>query len=387
MSQNLYTQILAYVLEDVRRGALKPGDRVSSEHELAERFSVSRITSRRALELLSQHRVVERTRGRGTFVCEQLPNLEGVSLALGLSVSDDAVGGKARSFGLIIPDFSEVYGLELVYAIEEACSHRGHHLVLKRSQGEREREEAQLTALRAHGVDGLIVFPVHGEHYNPVLLRAVLEGFPVVLVDRILRGIPVPGVATDNRGAALELANHLLALGHREIAFLSPPVEHTSSIEDRLEGLREALRQRGLNLSPDRILSSFRSTLPKRFSEVNIQSDQLELAHFLDAHVQVTGFFVSEYNLALELRRLLETRGQRIPQDASIVCFDSPRDAFERPFFTHIRQNESALGRCAVELLLSKLRGESPALHTPIGFDLLEGRSSGPVKVNLVSSD
>ncbi len=387
MPQTLYTQILAYLLEDLRRGTLKPGDRVNSEHGLAERFSVSRITSRRALELLSEHGVVERSQGRGTFVSAKLPDLDGVSSALGLHASDDASSGRARSFGLILPDFSEVYGLEMVYAIEEACSSRGHHLLVKRSQGDREREEGFITALRAHGADGLIVFPVHGEHYNPVLLEAVLEGFPVVLIDRTLRGIPVPSVATDNVGAALKLAEHLLNLGHRDIAFLSPPVEHTSSIEDRLEGLREALRRRGLTLPPERRLSSFRSTLPKLFSEANIVLDQEVLARFLDTYPQITAFFVSEYNLALELRRLLEERGQKLGRDVSVVCFDSPRDAFEQAFFTHIRQNETALGQSAVEILLSKLRGENPPLHTLVPFELLEGRSTGRVEGAALSSD
>ena len=78
----LYERISTHVLEEIRSGALRPGDRVASEMELAAQFEVSRITSKRALEVLREAGLIERIRGKGSFVVKQLPNLDGVTTPL-----------------------------------------------------------------------------------------------------------------------------------------------------------------------------------------------------------------------------------------------------------------------------------------------------------------
>ena len=73
------------------------------------------------------------------------------------------------------------------------------------------------------------------EHYNLVLLKAVLDDSPVVLVDRYLKGIPAHAVVTDNRAAAAALTTHMIDLGHIDIAVVSPPLENTSALKKRFE--------------------------------------------------------------------------------------------------------------------------------------------------------
>jgi len=370
----LYEKILAHLLGELRQGRLRAGERLPSEQELARSFAVSRITSRKALDLLARAGVVERSRGRGTFVARQLPDLNRVSQELGL-LSETPLTAVAPTLGLILPDFSEGYGLQLVYAVEETCAEDGAHLILKRTYGRREVEEAAIAALRQRA-DGLVVFPVHGEHYNPVLLQAVLDGFPLVLVDRYLPGIPAPAVCTDNRRAAGVLTRHLLELGHRHIAFLSPPVEHTSSLEERLDGFITALVEAGLTADPRYYLQDLLSTLPTQFDSAHIHQDQARLRRFLNDFPEVTAFFVAEYNLALELYQLLGALGRRVPEDCSIVCFDSPGDPLQKPLFTHVRQDQQAMGRKAVEQVLARLEGQTPPLLTHVEFTLVVGRSS-----------
>ena len=98
----LYERICAHVLEQLRRGALRPGDRVPSEMELAVQFGVSRITSKRALEVLREAGLVERIRGKGTFVVRRLPDLSDLTIPLRPTPRREA-----RSIALIVPDMSE----------------------------------------------------------------------------------------------------------------------------------------------------------------------------------------------------------------------------------------------------------------------------------------
>ena len=66
-----YRRIMQAIRDDIARGALAPGARVPSEHQLVERFAVSRMTANRALRDLAQEGLIIRTAGSGSFVAEQ----------------------------------------------------------------------------------------------------------------------------------------------------------------------------------------------------------------------------------------------------------------------------------------------------------------------------
>ncbi|WRS28522.1 GntR family transcriptional regulator [Oscillospiraceae bacterium MB08-C2-2] len=65
-----YVKIQNFILDNIQQGIYTPGDRIPSENELAQKFSVSRITANMAIKELSITGVVERKKGKGTFVCE-----------------------------------------------------------------------------------------------------------------------------------------------------------------------------------------------------------------------------------------------------------------------------------------------------------------------------
>lgn len=73
MAQPQFEVIKHFILNKIEQGAWVPGDGVPSENALAEQFCVSRMTARRALSELTDAGVLQRVRGAGTFVAEQLP--------------------------------------------------------------------------------------------------------------------------------------------------------------------------------------------------------------------------------------------------------------------------------------------------------------------------
>lgn len=66
----MYETIYNDLLDGIRNGTYPPGSRLPSEKELAGQYGVSRITSKKALELLAERRVISRMPGRGSFVLE-----------------------------------------------------------------------------------------------------------------------------------------------------------------------------------------------------------------------------------------------------------------------------------------------------------------------------
>lgn len=362
MKAPLYDQLYTFILGQITSGQLKPGDRVPSEKELAEQFNVSRITSKRALEKLFQDKVIERIQGKGSFVIEStyLPPVPDLN---------------RRIIGVILPDFSDAYGLKLIHAIEDYCSALNYFLIVKRTHDQRVQEEAAIRSLVQLQVSGLIIFPVHGEFYNTELLRLVVSGFPVVLVDRYLKGIPAHSVYTDNAKAAQQLTSYLFEAGHEQIAFVSPPPEHTSTIEDRIKGYKAAFVDHDRAVNPQHLMTSLLSTLPGAFHSQAVDVDKQTLNAFIQAHPDVTAFLACEYNVALILLRVLTDMHKQVPQDYTIVCFDSPDGPLGRPLFSHIRQDETLMGCTAVDLLLTQFEGPQPITHKTIDFELVEGQT------------
>lgn len=372
----LYERVYDYVLDEIRSQSLRPGDRVPSEKELAERFGVSRITSKRALAMLAEAGLVDRRRGKGSFVVEDAPRLRALRAHGRTRPSRTPSLQSSSCLALVLPDASDAYGLALLCAIEERCAEYGYHLVVRRTRDSQPVEEQAIEALAGGVADGLIVFPVHGEFYNASLVRLVLDRSPLVLVDRYLPGIPACSVHTDNVAAAQALTGHLLDQGHRQIAFFSPPADKTSSIEERIRGFESALRERGLAPATGRYVTDLHSTLPGSATDRGAALvDRDRIRAFVAREPAVTGFVACEYSIAVMLREVLEELGElgEVGDAAGrrvIACFDSPEaDAKE---FVHIQQDQRTMGRLAVDLLISQLSGENIPSLTTVPFSLVD---------------
>jgi len=342
--QPLYKQIYQQLLLDIRAGKYPPGSQLPTEKELARAYGVSRITSKRALAELAEAGLIDRIRGRGSFVHIDARHTE-----------RPAPAQRPRRIGFIAQDLGHAFGLELLAGVERESGQLGLSLLLRLTGGSQEAEMAAIEEMLAHEVAGLIVFPVNGERYNPALLKLYLSGLPVVLVDRYFRGLDIAWVGTDNEAAAKEIVSCLIDSGHRAIALLSPPPEGTVTIEDRIKGYVSAFVERGLPIDHSLFLTDLTTSLPGKPQQEAYERDRNKVIQLLDAHPEVSAFFAVEYNLALVARNAVEALGRRIPADYSIACFDAPPE--DEAFFTHVRQDERSMGEQAVRLLAELIEG------------------------------
>lgn len=112
----LYFQLRALLLQQIETGALKPGDTIPTERELIDRYGVSRITVRQAVNSLMSDGLLYRQRGLGTFVRsdrieQELSTLTGFSeemIARGLTP-----GAKLISAEMVDPDSAVATSLRL----------------------------------------------------------------------------------------------------------------------------------------------------------------------------------------------------------------------------------------------------------------------------------
>jgi len=373
----MYERIFEELKADIQSGRYAVGDRVPSEKELADAHQVSRITSKKALEMLAEEGLIVRKPGRGSFVADPEALPAASAGASGAKAAARGGRGGAKLIGLIMTDFSDSYGTGLVYGMEEASRRHDSYLILRRTFGIPAYEEEAIRGLLEFGVDGLIIFPSQGEFFNAEILKLVIDKFPFVLIDRQLKGISAGSISSDNVTGAKTGTDYLFGLGHKRIALLTPPPMDTTAVEDRIEGFVQAHAEKGIVVDRDLWIEDILSTLPTAYTEENRAKDIEKIKRHLQEHPEVTAIFAMEYNIALLAKRAAEQLGLSVPRDLSIVCFDCPEGG-EAFAFTHLRQNQEEMGRLAFENVLKLREGQPVPGKIMLEAELVVGGSTAP---------
>jgi LacI family transcriptional regulator len=238
-------------------------------------------------------------------------------------------------------------------AIEQRAYEMGYDLILSHTHNLPEREENSIYRLLARRVDGLFISPVYrlsneARSYQELQGR----GTPVVIL-----GHTAPfcanfvNVATDDVQGGYALTQHLIAQGHRRIAFLSGPLAAPWSRE-RLEGYRRALRDHDIELD-DKLVFQAGQTV-----EDGIAATIQMIAENSDATaVQAVNDLV-----AVGCIRVLLNQGVRVPSDLSVVGFGNMLISENAPrALTTTRQPKFALGMAAMDAMTALLNDQRPS--------------------------
>jgi LacI family transcriptional regulator len=132
--------------------------------------------------------------------------------------ADLARGGFSRLVGFITGDLANEFYSALASGIERELREHGLQLLTASSDEDAERESSLTGELLERRVGALIVTPAGADH--SALRGEIAAGLTVVVVDRPAAGIDVDTVVIDNRGGTRAAVEHLLAHGHRRIAFV-----------------------------------------------------------------------------------------------------------------------------------------------------------------------
>lgn len=369
----------------LRQGLYKVGDKLPSEKELMKQFDVSRITSKKALDMLVQEGYIVRQPGRGSFVirADEEPTRPDPAGEL-LDPREQAAArrrpaNKQIVIGLILEDFSDSYGKEMLAEMERTAQRLNVYLMIRLSFSQPTIEENAIRSLREYGVDGLIIYPTRGQSFSSEILRLVIDRFPHVLVDRYFKGTESASISTDNIEAARTGMNHLLDLGHRHIGLLASKVTDNVAIEERIEGFVRAHAERGVVLDRSYWLTDLAWNAETEAEELQHVRGNVELIRrMVEQHPQMTAIFAMQYELALFAKEALDHAGIRIPEQISLICFDSPQASAALYPFTHLQQDQHSLGRLAVENVLKLIAGDTLPGRISLTAELIDGLSTAP---------
>jgi LacI family transcriptional regulator len=276
---------------------------------------------------------------------------------------------QTRTIGIIISDIRNFFCAALVKAIEDEARANGYTVLICNADEDALKEEAALRLLLNQKVSGIINCSTGA---NLDLLRAFQKtGAVLVDLDRESGLMNVDTVVVDNRRGAELATQHLIELGHLEIAAIAGP-QHLSNARRRLAGFEETLRSHDIRIKRGYV----------QFGNFLQESGYRSAERLFSLPRAPSALFVANMEMAAGVIAFVREKGIAVPQEISIVTFDDSFWArYMDPPLTVIAQPVDKMGKCTMELLLARLRGGKPAQTLVFTPELIVRRSTGPPRV------
>lgn len=262
--------------------------------------------------------------------------------------------GRTNTVGLLVEDVGNPFSAAVHRAVEDYAAARGVLVLSSSLDEDPERERRMVRTLVARRVDGLIIVPASSDHRY--LVAEQEAGTATVFVDRL----PVPligdAVVTDNREAAAAGVAHLIAAGHRRIAYLGDS-DSLMTAQDRYAGYCDALRAAGplgAVLDPSLVLHGLRAT----------RAADEAVTELLRRANPPTALFTSQNLITIGAVEALHRDG--LHHRVAVVGFDDfPLAQLLDPGVTVLAQQPGEIGRIAAQRLFARLAGDrsAPAVH------------------------
>jgi DNA-binding LacI/PurR family transcriptional regulator len=269
-------------------------------------------------------------------------------LARQMGYSPDAqarslVMGRTQTIGVVVTAITDPFIAEIVKSVESTAHDHEYSVILASFNSESAREIATVERLQSKRVDGVIVTSSRvGALYQDHLERLHV---PVVLINNRSRerGSYTFSVRVDNHHGGCLATEHLIELGHRRIAYVGGPANHSDD-EERQAGYRQALDKAGVAVDPALVVQGTgRAGGGVRALSALMALDQPPTAAFCYNDMTAVGLLHAAW-----------ARGLEVPRDLAVVGFDDiPLASFVQPPLTSIAQPTAMMGRWAVEMVLA----------------------------------
>jgi LacI family transcriptional regulator len=275
---------------------------------------------------------------------------------------------KSNYIGLLVPHeveyvFSNPFYTEVMRGVSTEVDRQGYYMVTCYAH-----EHNYLDIYKQKRVDGFILLSPGSFHQN-IIEALSANNVPFVSTALISDEEQTPHVDVDNKEGAVQVMEHLVALGHRRIAYISKP--SLKSSQDRFEGYREVMDRYGLSYDENSYPMVNSSSV-----ECGYENTQKLLA----LPRPPTAIFLANDVMAIGAIQAIQETGLTVPGDISVVGFDDiPLGRYLTPPLTTVRQPAFEKGLNAARILIEHLENKTPQHSMILDVELIVRKSTGPV--------
>lgn len=265
--------------------------------EVAKAAGVSQSTVSRVFS--SDGKVSEKTRKRVLEVAEKLgyqPN----AIARGL------ITNQTRMIGIVMRNIKNPFYPEVLEKFYNKLFEKGYYLIFINSENDLIQEN-EINRLIEYNADGVII--TDALLTSKAVGNLIKHDIPIVLFNRYIENSESSAVFCDNYLAGKVIGNYLIETGHKELAFISGPVNTSTSL-DRMKGFKEALNEHGI------------ANFAVEFGDFTYESGYNLAKKLLEANTRIDSIFCANDITALGAIDAIRDLGLKVPEDISIVGFD-----------------------------------------------------------------
>jgi LacI family transcriptional regulator len=259
------------------------------------------------------------------------------------------VSGRSHVFGLIVSEITNPFFPEIVQTFENLAVEHHYEILLTSTVHDPKRMELAVRRMIEGRVDGVAILTFGME--DNLLEHLRFRNLPLVFVDIGPKAPRISNIRVDYADGIRQAVQHLAALRHEKIAFVTGPLRLRSAVARR-DAFEAAMREIGLPVKPGYVVEG----------DHRLEGGKVALQKLSELRERPTALMCSNDMTAIGVMREAFELGIKIPQDLSVVGFDDIRMAeFMTPPLTTIQMSQSELARLAFEALLKEVRRENPA--------------------------
>jgi LacI family transcriptional regulator len=307
-------------------------------HEVAKRAKVSIATVSRTLNNPST--VDPRTAARVLKAVEELryhPDIYARSL----------VSGRSRILGLIVSDITNPFFPELVRGFEDVAVQHGYEIMVSSTDYNSARMAVCVRRLLERKVEGVAIMT--SEMDRPLIDQLERRKVPTVFLDVGSVHALISNIQVDYAAGINQAVEHLLALGHRRIGFISGPLT-LKSASIRRTAFLECLTRKGILEDEDLVTEG----------DHMIDGGLAAMSRLLDLPNPPTAVLTSNDLTAIGALRAVHRKGLNVPKDVSVIGFDDIHFAeFTEPPLTTVALSRRELAEKAIFALLKHIEPTS----------------------------
>jgi DNA-binding LacI/PurR family transcriptional regulator len=253
------------------------------------------------------------------------------------------VSGRSRIFGLIVSEITNPFFPEIVQTFENLAVENNYEILLTSTVHDPKRMEMSVRRMIERRVDGVAILTFGMEEYLLEHLR--FRKVPLVFVDVGPDAARIANIRIDYQNGIRQAVQHLAALRHTRIAFISGPRQLKSAVARR-EAFVHAMTEIGLGA--DLIIDGTHT----------LEGGMGALNQLIALTSQPTAILCSNDMTAIGVMREAYDHNLRIPADLSLIGFDDIRLAqFTTPPLTTVQMSQTELAKLAFQALLNEMEG------------------------------
>jgi DNA-binding LacI/PurR family transcriptional regulator len=266
------------------------------------------------------------------------------------------VSGRSRVFGLIVSEITNPFFPEIVQTFETLAVEQNYEILLTSTVHDPKRMELAVRRMIEGRVDGVAILTFGLE--DELLEHLRFRNLPLVFVDVGPKAPRVSNIRVDYAHGIRQAVQHLAAMRHERIGFVTGPLRLRSAIARR-DAFETSMREIGLQVRPELIVEG----------DHRLEGGKLALQKLSKLREQPTALMCSNDMTAIGVMRQAFDLGISVPQELSIIGFDDTRLAdFMIPPLTTIQMSQAELATLAFNALLKEVKREAPA---PNGTEFL----------------